>query len=93
MYIGDYLARRCVYSKNDTAIIDISMSPPGRYTFGELNERANKLANWLQENGIQKGDRVSLLSFDSIYHYDLFFACGKLGAVFVPLNYRLHKKE
>jgi fatty-acyl-CoA synthase len=55
--------------------------------------RANKLANWLKENGIQKGDRVSFLAYDSIYHYDLFFAAGKIGAVFVPLNWRLHKKE
>jgi fatty-acyl-CoA synthase len=93
MYIGDYLARRCVYSRNNTAIIDVSMEPATRYSFSELNTRASNLANWLKENGIQKGDRVSLLSYDSIYHYDLFFACGKMGAIFVPLNWRLHSKE
>ncbi|MGA7838548.1 MAG: AMP-binding protein [Ignavibacteriaceae bacterium] len=93
MYIGDYLARRCVYSGNDIAIIDIPENIPSRYTFSELNVRADKLANWLKGNGITKGDRVSFLAYDSIYHYDLFFACGKIGAVFVPLNWRLHKKE
>jgi len=93
MYIGDYLARRCVYSSNKTALIDVSIDSPVRYTYSELNLRANKLANWLKEKGIQKGDRFSILAYDSIYHYDLFFASGKIGAVFVPLNWRLHKKE
>jgi fatty-acyl-CoA synthase len=93
MYIGDYLARCCVYSRDKIAFIDVSGDPPSRYTFAELNARAISLANWLKEKGIQKGDRVSLLSYDSIYHYDLFFACSKLGAIFVPLNWRLHQKE
>lgn len=93
MYIGDYLARRCVYSSDNIALIDISEEPKQNYTFSDLNQRANRLANWLKSNGIVKGDRVSILSFDSIYHYDLFFACGKLGALFTPLNWRLHPKE
>ncbi|MGD8307182.1 MAG: long-chain fatty acid--CoA ligase [Ignavibacteria bacterium] len=93
MYIGDYLARRCVYTPDNIALTDITVMPQKSYTYSNLNHRANKLANWLRSNGIEKGDIVSILAYDSIYHYDLFFACSKLGAVFAPLNWRLNQKE
>jgi fatty-acyl-CoA synthase len=34
-----------------------------------------------------------MLAYDGIHFYDVFFACGKLGAIFVPLNWRLHPRE
>src|SRR5690606_4876204 len=59
-----------------------------------MNSRANRLANWLRDGaGIQKGDRVAILAHDGVEHLDLFFACGKLGAIHVPLNWRLHWRE
>ncbi len=93
MYIGDYLDRRCVYSPDTEAIIDLGNNPTTRYTFYEMNIRANRLANWLKNQGIQKGDRVGMLALDGVHFYDTFFACGKLGAILVPFNWRLHPKE
>lgn len=93
MYIGDYLARRCVYTPDALALVAVGTGSPTRFTYGQLNTRANRLANWLQAKGINKGDRVSMLAYDSIYLYDAFFACGKLGAIFVPYNWRLHPRE
>ncbi|MEY2818943.1 MAG: hypothetical protein RL275_2406 [Chloroflexota bacterium] len=93
MYIGDYLARRELYSPDKLAFIDAGKSPEWRLTFREANQRANKLANWLKLQGIGKGDRVAILAKDGYEHLDLFFACSKLGAVHTALNWRLHWQE
>ncbi|MFQ5605435.1 MAG: long-chain fatty acid--CoA ligase [bacterium] len=93
MYIGDYLARRTVYTPHSLALIDYSEAPARRYTFEQLNQRANKLANWLQAAGIKKRQRVAMLAYDGVHFYDAFFACCKIGAIFLPLNWRLHARE
>lgn len=93
MYIGDYLARRELYSPDRLAFIDAGKSPEWRLTFREANRRANKLANWLKSKGIGKGDRVAILAKDGYEHLDLFFACSKLGAVHTALNWRSHWRE
>ncbi len=65
-----------------------------RYTYAELNERANQAANLLADKyGVQKGDRVSILAHNSIAYVDLLFGLGKLGAIFTPLNWRLTSRE
>lgn len=93
MYIGDYLARRELYSPDKLAFVDAGKSPEWRLTFRDANRRANKLANWLQSQGIGKGDRVAILARDGYEHLDLFFACSKLGAIHTALNWRLHWQE
>jgi fatty-acyl-CoA synthase len=63
------------------------------WTFKEVNDRAKAIAVWLLEKGVQKGDRVALLAPNGISYFDLLFACGKVGAIFVPLNWRLSVNE
>jgi fatty-acyl-CoA synthase len=66
----------------------------GRFTYGELNDRANRLAAWLRNTfGVGRGDRVCVLAPNCVEVLDAFFACGKLGAILVPLNWRLHPVE
>jgi fatty-acyl-CoA synthase len=93
MYIGDYLARRELYSPDKLAFIDAGKSPEWRLTFREANRRANKLANWLKSQGIEKGDRVAILARDGYEHLDVFFACSKIGAIHTALNWRSHWRE
>ena len=93
MYIGDYLARRELYSPDKLAFIDAGKSPEWRLTFRDANRRANQLANWLKSQGIGKGDRVAILARDGYEHLDLFFACAKLGAIHTALNWRSHWRE
>jgi fatty-acyl-CoA synthase len=93
MYVGDYLARRCVYGADATALIDATGEEPRRLTFADLNRRADQTANWLLRGGVAAGDRVGFLGYDGLAVYDLFFACSKMGAIFVPLNWRLHPRE
>lgn len=94
MYIGDYLGRRAIYSPDALAIVDTGKTPELRLTYAQMNERANRLANWLRATAsIGKGDRVAILAQDRVEHLDALFACGKLGAVHTALNWRLHWRE
>ena len=54
----------------------------------QLNRRANRTACWLQSMGIEKGDRVAVLLSNCPEFLELYFACSRLGAIFVPLNFR-----
>src|SRR5690349_19769143 len=91
MYVCDTLARRCVYTPDRLAFVDACSGT--RLTYAQMNDRANRLANWLMERGIGKGDRVGIVAYNGVCFFDLFFACSKLGAIFVPFNWRLHPRE
>jgi fatty-acyl-CoA synthase len=94
MYIGDYLGRRALYTPDSLAVIDAGKQPHRAFTYSEMNARANRLANWLRDGaGIRKGDRVAVLAHNGVEYLDTFFACGKLGAIMVGLNWRLHWRE
>jgi fatty-acyl-CoA synthase len=93
MYIGDYLARRELYSPDKLAFIDAGKSPEWRLTFRDANRRANKLASWLTSQGVKKGDRIAILARDGYEHLDVFFACSKIGAIHTALNWRSHWRE
>jgi fatty-acyl-CoA synthase len=58
-------------------------------TYKELNDNVNRIARVLQEKGIRKGDRISVLLKNCPEFLELFFAAAKLGIIFVPLNFRL----
>src|SRR5262249_6060794 len=64
-----------------------------RWTYAQLDARANRLACALQELGVQRGDRVAVLAHNCGEQLELLFACGKLGAVHSPLNWRLTAHE
>ncbi len=93
MYIGDYLARRALYTPEKEGFVDFGKTPALRLTYAQANERANRLAHFLRQQGVGYRDRVAILARDGIEHLDLFFACSKLGAIHVPFNWRLHPRE
>ncbi|HEX2620081.1 MAG TPA: long-chain fatty acid--CoA ligase [Phototrophicaceae bacterium] len=94
MFVGDFLGRRALYTPDALAVVDAGKIPHRSFTYSELNNRANRLANWLQDGAdIQKGDRVAVLAHNGVEYLDTFFACGKLGAIMVGLNWRLHHRE
>ncbi len=67
------------------AIIDAART----YTFDELNQLVNRLANFLRGLGVKQGDGVGLLLNNCVEFAVGFFACQKLGAISSCLNYRL----
>ena len=64
-----------------------------RWTYAKVNERVNRLANALAQWGIGKGDRVGILHVNCNQHIETYFAAAKLGAIFVPLNFRAKSDE
>ncbi len=64
-----------------------------RYTFSQLSERVNRLANGLLKLGVSKGDRVSFLQVNCNQCVENYFAVAKTGAIYMPLNFRAKEKE
>ncbi len=57
-----------------------------RVTYAELDDMANRVANALRANGIQRGDRVAIHLANSVEAVVAIFGVLKIGAVFVPIN-------
>ena len=64
-----------------------------RLTFSQTSERVNRLTNALRKLGIQKGDRIGFLEVNCNQYVEAYFAAAKLGAIFVPLNFRAKSSE
>ena len=64
-----------------------------RWTFAQWNEDANRAAHTFLARGIRKGDRVAFLTYNLPEQVTGFFALLKIGAVPVPINYRLAPNE
>jgi len=94
MYIGDWLERGERYFPDALAVVDVEKGDAGRFTYRALNARANRLAHYLRNTvGVGRGDRVGALCMNGVEVLDALFACGKLGAIFVPFNWRSHPRE
>ncbi|MCQ6275243.1 long-chain fatty acid--CoA ligase [Bacillus sp. V3B] len=87
----DWIENRARLTPTAEAIVDVEQKRS--WTFSEVNKRSMATASWLKKQGVSKGDRVALLSPNHISYFDLLFACVKLGAIFVPINWRLAADE
>jgi long-chain acyl-CoA synthetase len=64
-----------------------------RWTFAQWNREANKAAHAFRANGVKKGDRVAILTWNLPEQVISFYGLMKIGAVPVPINYRLAPNE
>jgi long-chain acyl-CoA synthetase len=64
-----------------------------RLTWGQFNERINRLANALAGLGVEKGTKAAILALNCHRYLEIYYATSKLGAVAVPLNFRLSPEE
>lgn len=63
------------------------------HTFAQINDRVNRLAHALADHGIGTGDRIAILAVDSHRFAETVLAALKIGAVFMPINWRLNGAE
>lgn len=85
----------------DTILRRASITPTARaltfegqtFTCAELGERVRRLASILIDLGVTKGDRVGYIGLNHPAFLELLYACGCVGAVYVPLNFRLTGPE
>ncbi len=64
-----------------------------RYSYKTFNERVNRLAHALLRMGVGKGDKVAYLLYNCSEFAEISFALSKIGALSVPLNFRLREDE
>jgi fatty-acyl-CoA synthase len=76
-----------------TALATVDLGEQRRLSYAQLHERVGRLAAWLHSQGVGKGDRAAILAQNCTDFFELQFACGRLGAIFVPLNWRLTVPE
>ncbi len=62
-------------------------------TYAQLEDRCARLADVLAARGVEREDRVAILCRNCIEFFEVLFACAKLGAVLVPLNWRSPASE
>ncbi|MDA8192409.1 MAG: long-chain fatty acid--CoA ligase [Thermaerobacter sp.] len=87
--IGYWIRRRAELFPEAWALSDADQD----MTFGVFNRQVNRLAQAMRREGIRPGDRVAGLMLNSIPFLQTLFACAKLGAIFVPINFRLTAPE
>ena len=84
----DWIRHHARYSPSNEAVFDLSSGR--RYTYAQFDARITRAAIWLSaENNVSRGDRVAVLSRNDSDLFEIQFACQRLGAIFVPLNWRL----
>jgi long-chain acyl-CoA synthetase len=64
-----------------------------RVTYADMASQVNKVANSLQSMGVAQGSRVAVMATNSPEYVEIYYACAKLGACFVPLNFRAKREE
>src|SRR5688572_1322698 len=87
--LGSWAARRARMSPERVAI----RYEDREWTYRQLHDRAVRLAHALAARGVRHGDRIAYLGPNHPAFLEALFATGQLGAVFVPLNWRLTAAE
>jgi len=87
--IGDWIRKWSCLQPHKRALI-FEDRP---FTYQEIHLRTNQLCHFLLALGVQKGDRVSVLLYNGPQYLEMFFALSKIGAILVPLNWRLAGPE
>jgi fatty-acyl-CoA synthase len=89
--VPDITARRALLSPDRVALEELAT---GRsLTYAGLDRRAARCAALLRGRGVGEGDRVAILCRNRIAFFEALFACAKLGAILVPLNWRMPPAE
>ena len=89
--VGQFLTKRAYRDPAQEAIYEPANGR--RFNYTELNARSNQVGNALAGLGVGHGDRVGLLLMNGTEFVETFFGVGKIGAVNVPLNWRLVADE
>jgi acyl-CoA synthetase (AMP-forming)/AMP-acid ligase II len=93
---GDFLARAATAYAPRTGVIDEPAQPApslGTATYGDIAARVTALQAGLDELGIDRGERVAVVSHNAARLLELFYAVPSSGRVLVPVNFRLRTEE
>ncbi|HEX8571866.1 MAG TPA: AMP-binding protein [Allosphingosinicella sp.] len=89
--LPDLIARRAELTPDSIALEEAAS---GRtLSYAGLASRARRVAGLLEAHGVGEGDRVAILCRNRIAFFEILFACAGLGAILVPLNWRMPPAE
>jgi acetyl-CoA synthetase len=87
---ADYNAAHDLLRKHrDTsrpALVEVAASGHRTYSFAELDERSDRVAEGLARCGVERGDRVAVVLSQQVENPVVHLACWKLGAISIPLS-------
>lgn len=87
----DLTKKRADLNPDKIAFDDVSTN--AKRTYQDIENRSSKMAAWLLDIGVQQSDRIAILCRGRIEFFESLFACAKLGAMLVPLNWRMPSAE
>ena len=87
----DLIARNAVCFGNQSGWFEVDADRS--LTFLQVKEMVDRLAFGLQTTGIKKGDRIGILGKNSLVYFLLYGAAAALGAILLPINWRLSAEE
>ncbi len=87
--LGNWLAQRALRSPKRRAISFEGTTT----TYAQTQDRVDRVAAVLRDGGVRAGDRVGYLGLNHPDFLHTMFAASRLGAIFVPLNFRLTGPE
>ena len=89
---NDWIAHHARFVPNNEAMHDLTSDR--HFTYAEMNLRVDRAALYLRDGlGVQDGNRVAVLCHNDTDMFEIQFACRRLGAIFLPLNWRLAVPE
>ena len=89
--IPDLAAKRAALTPDAVALEELATG--ATRTYAQLDARADAAAAALAARGVRAGDRVAILCRQRIAFFEILFGCARLGAVLVPLNWRMPPAE
>ncbi len=91
MVVGNVLATAALRTPDAPALYCSATNR--RFTFREVDDRANRLAGALTKLGLRKGDVVAFLCSNRAETVEIYFALARTGVIGLPMNYRLAVTE
>ena len=91
-YLCDWLANQAETTPDALALFDLAT---GRQTtYRDMFDRSRRIASVLANQfGVSAGDRVMVVAYNSADLYEILFACWRIGAIYMPVNWRLARPE
>lgn len=80
-------------ARNWPDVASFVLDDGSQHTFEQTNARVNRLVSALRGAGVGADDRIAVFALDSHRYVEIVLAAAKLGATYVPLNYRLTRPE
>jgi long-chain acyl-CoA synthetase len=89
MLVGDIVRRQARINAKKIGVVDADKE----FTYREINERTNRLANGLLRLGLKKGDKAAFMADNCHAYAEAYFAFAKAGLIAVPVNARFNAGE